>query len=258
MDLFKESIFVNVNAVPKTQLQKFDYQNIAFVMGTHHLKFPSLCVTIHGELYFSRYTPLRLCQQLEDEWQLYYFYTRQQTSDIWNQLVKQALQEGQTKLGQFRAPMRVATCGGYSFWSPNASNELGLWFFTPTCQDIKVRDGREVDFITTDETGQVTHWTGKRQFGESPLVSQARVEILSDYVLRKAVLTHKVALALAGNILAQQGMQLKDYPPIDVQPMFPLDEWFYDQDLKATLDVLYGHSPELAAQCIEKQYENME
>lgn len=246
MDLFKESTFVNIKAVPKTQLKKFDYQTIAFVLGTHNLNFPSLCVTINGELLFSAHQPVTLCQQLEDEWQTYYFYTRQPMLAIWDQIVTQSIQEAQTSLGQFRAPLRVATCGGYSFWSPNPGNHFGLWFFTPTCQHIQVHDD-QVDFTTTDKLGHTTNWTGRRQNGESHLVAQARVDILADYVLRKATLTHKVALQLAGNILTQQHMNVKGYPRVDLPPLFPLNKWFYQEDLSATLNVLYGHSPELAA-----------
>ena len=257
MDLYKESTFINVNAAPKMQLKKFDYQTIAFVMGTHHLNFPSLCVTINGELFFSPHQPVTLCQQLEDEWQAYYFYTRQPILNIWDQIVAQSVKEAQTNLGQFRAPLRVATCGGYSFWSPNPGNHFGFWFFTPTCQDILVHDD-QVDFTTTDRIGHTIHWTGRRQTGEAHLVTQARVDILADYVLRKATLTHKVALQLAGNILVQQRMNLKGSPRVDLPPLFPLDKWFYQEDLSATLSVLFGHSPELTAKRIELMHNYQE
>lgn len=253
MDLYQESTRIKIPTQPKTLLKKFDYQTIAFVLGTHLIRFPTVCVTIHGGLLFSRYTPVALCQQLEDEWQIYYFYTRQQTLDLWDQTVVNALVEGQTKLGQYHGPLRVATCGGYSFWTPNPGNKFGFWFFTPTCQNIKVHDN-QVDFTTTDENGQITHWTGKRQNGESHLITQARLDTLADFVWRKAALTHKVALQLAGNILTQQTLNIEGYSRIDMQPMFPLDKSFYEEDLNATLDVLSGHAPELAKNRIASIY----
>lgn len=253
MELLKGNKLISLDSSPYAELQDFSDRDIAFVLGIDHAGMHSLCVTESGTLLVSRRKPASLCHQLERNWQLYLLGTRIETVEAWKKILKQATDAVKPSLAQFPSPLRVATCGTRSFWSPNPTNEAGLWFFTPTCHHIQVK-GEHVEF-TTKYRGHTTHWAARMGAGVALPVSQARVDLLREFVDRKAEATQRFALTLIGQLLFDQGIHLKQYPRAQTTPQFPLSKWFFEHDRDLVMTLIFGRSGGESGDFIEMLYD---
>lgn len=239
MELLKESELVKIESLPKPVLEDIQAHEIAFVVGIDEAEFHSLIVTMAGDMSFSRSKPKDLCRQLERQWQLYVLPTRQAVLQAWQKTLDNVDDEVKPKLGQFSAPLQVATCGPRSFWSPRPRNALGLWFFTPMCQSIEIHDD-QVTFIT-GSNDDVIHWAARIKAGLPLPVSQARVDLLAEFVARKAEATQKVAANYLGQLAFDQGIALSDYPDVPIQPVFPLGIGFIKADFDFLITFIVGN-----------------
>lgn len=242
MELLKSSHLVDISALPKHRLQDFNARDIAFVVGINEVGFHSLVVTESGDMSFSVHKPAALCRQLERQWQMYVLPARRATLQAWRQTLKDATDDVKPKLGQFRAPLRVATCGTRSFWSPNPNNELGLWFFTPSCQNIEIHSDKVT--FNTHSGKSVIEWAARIKEHVPLPVSQARVDLLAEFVVRKAALTQRSAVKLLGQLAFDQGIQVPGYPVTQAEPQFPLKMWFLKEDVAFIVALIFGNSEE--------------
>ena len=253
MNLFKESKPVSYTMRHRPLLTNFNDAHIAFVVGIKVKPYHAVCVTKAGRLLFSKQTPATLCSILERIWQIYRIPTYRQVIEAWAQTMAQDGPAVRPSLHQFPGPLRVASCGRRSFWSPNPNNEAGLWFFTPACSAIEIH-GNAVTFQT--QTGsRVIHWSAKLE-AETPLpVSQARVDLLAEFVSRKALIIQTYAQALLGQLAQDQGLQLKHYPAAHPAPQFPLSRWFLQEahqpDLQLLINMIFGRSADETGEFIE-------
>jgi hypothetical protein len=253
MELLKSSQKVDVAALPKYRLQDFNARNIAFVVGINEAGFHSLAVTESGRMSFSVHKPAALCRKLERQWEMYVLPTRRATLEAWRQTLKHTTDDVKPKLGQFRAPLRVATCGTRSFWSPNPNNELGLWFFTPSCQNIEIH--RDKVTFNTHSSKRVIQWAARIKEGVPLPVSQARIDLLSEFVARKAAITQRTAVKLLGQLAFDQGIQVPGYPATQAEPQFPLKMWLLKEDVAFIVALIFGNSEEklgIFIQALEK------
>lgn len=238
MELFKESVIVPIKSIPKFVLNDIQAHDIAFVVGIDEAGFRSMIVTRAGEMSFSPSKPKDLCWQLERQWQLYVLPTRRAVLQAWQKTLDEVDDEVKPKLGQFSAPLQVATCGQRSFWSPRPRNALGLWFFTPICQNIEIHFD-QVTFTTSSED-EVIHWAARIKEGVPLPVSQARVDLLAEFVARKAVAAQKVAVNYLGELLFDQGTLLPAYPHVPIDPVFPLGMAFIRDDFEFLITFILG------------------
>lgn len=239
MELLKESELVKINSLPKHILKNIQAHEIGFVVGIDEAEFHSLIVTMAGDMLFSRSKPKDLCRQLERQWQLYVLPTRRAVLQAWQKTLDSVDDEVKPKLGQFSAPLRVATCGPRSFWSPRPRNALGLWFFTPMCQNIEIH--RDQVTFTTSSKDAVIHWAARIKAGVPLPVSQARVDLLAEFVERKAEVTQKVASKYLGQLAFDQGIALSDYPHVPIKPVFPLGIGFIKDDFDFLITFVVGN-----------------
>lgn len=240
MELLKESELVQINSLPKRILKDIQAHEIAFVVGIDEAAFHSLIVTMAGDMSFSLSKPKDLCRQLERQWQLYVLPTRRAVLQAWQKTLDTVSDDAAPKLGQFHAPLRVATCGPRSFWSPRPRNALGLWFFTPSCQNIEI-NGDQVTF-TTETNHRPIHWAARIKVGVPLPVSQARVDLLAEFVARKAEVTQKLALSYLGQLAFDQGVAPLEYPHVPVEPVFPLGIWFIKSDFAFLMNFIIGNT----------------
>lgn len=239
MELLKESELVKIDSLPKSILKDIQAHEIAFVVGIDEAEFHSLIVTMAGDMSFSHSNPKYLCRQLERHWQLYVLPTRRAVLQAWQKTVADADDEVRPKLGQFSAPLQVATCGPRSFWSPRPRNALGLWFFTPACQNIEIHHD-QVTF-TTSSKDEVIHWSTRIKAGVPLPVSQARVDLLAEFVARKAEATQKVASKYLGQLTFDQEIALANYPHTPIEPLFPLGIGFIKDDFEFLITFIVGN-----------------
>lgn len=89
-------------------------------------------------------------------------------------------------------------------------------------------------------------------------VSQARVDILADFVARKAVIIQTYAQALLGQLARDQDLQLDAYPAGQLAPQFPLSRWFlqdeHQADLQLIANLIFGRSADETGGFIERLY----
>lgn len=239
MELLKESELVKIKSLPRHRLKDAQAHEIAFVVGIDEAEFHCLIVTMAGDMSFSRSKPKNLCRQLERQWQIYVLPTRRAVLQAWQKTLGDADDEVKPKLGQFSAPLQVATCGPRSFWSPRPRNALGLWFFTPACQNIEIHHD-QVTF-TTSSKNEVIHWAARIKAGVPLPVSQARVDLLAEFVARKAEATQKVAAKYLGQLAFDQGIALSDYPHVLIEPVFPLGIGFIKADFDFLIAFIIGN-----------------
>ena len=239
MELLKESELVKIKSLPKDILKDIQAHEIAFVLGIDEAEFHSLIVTMAGDMSFSHSKPKDLCRQLERQWQLYVLPTRRAVLQAWQKTLESVDNEVKPKLGQFSAPLQVASCGTRSFWSPRPRNALGLWFFTPMCQNIEILHD-QVTF-TTSSKHEVIHWAARIKAGLPLPVSQARVDLLAEFVARKAEATQKVALQYLGQLTFDQGIAFSNYPHVSIKPIFPLGIGFIRDDFDFLITFIVGN-----------------
>lgn len=239
MELLKESELIKFKSLPKDILKEIQAHEIAFVVGIDDAEFHSLIVTRTGDMLFSRSKPKDLCRQLERQWQLYVLPTRRAVLQAWQKTIEDADDRVKPKLGQFSAPLQVATCGPRSFWSPRPRNALGLWFFTPICQNIEIHND-QVTF-TTEADQQVIHWAAQIKASVPLPVSQARLDLLAEFVARKAEATQKVASQYLGQLAFEQEIALSNYPHVPIEPVFPLGIGFIKNDYDFLISFIVGN-----------------
>lgn len=239
MELLKESELVKIKSLPKDILEGIQAHEIAFVVGIDEAEFHSLIVTMSGDMSFSRSRPKNLCRQLERQWQLYVLPTRRAVLQAWQKTLEDSDDRVKPKLGQFSAPLQVATCGPRSFWSPRPRNALGLWFFTPACQNIEIH--RNQVTFTTSSKDEVIHWAARIKAGVPLPVSQARLDLLAEFVARKAEATQKVASNYLSQLAFDQGIALSNYPHVPIEPVFPLGIGFIKDDFDFLVTFIVGN-----------------
>lgn len=238
MLLTKASKPVDYHTVPTVPLTQFNDPDIAFVVGIIHPQYKSYCVTKAVGFYASTQTPEQLCRILETAWTRYELWTHHDVHTSWVNLQAQTPQAVQAQLRKFQGPMRVASCGKRSFWSPRPYAKTGLWFFTPACQHIVLHQ-QFVEF-TTHAHGQDLYWQAALEDHGNLPVSAAALNVLRQFVVQKAAIVQAFAYQEATEILHDQEVSVPGYDFFGTRPRFPISAELFRTDVSFLGRTLLG------------------
>lgn len=238
MLLSKETKLINYRSVPTVPLTQFDDADIAFVVGVIHPRYKALCVTKAGGFFASPLTPQQLCDQLDAAWVHYSLWTHHDFHTAWVNLTTTAPVAVVKQLKQFQGPMRVASCGKRSFWSPRPYYKQGVWFFTPACQHIVLHD-KAVTF-TTQAHGQEIHWAAFDEHDRRLPVRPETLAALMHYVDQKAAIIQAFAHQESAELLRDQEIVVPGFEFSHRQSLYPLPAILFQQDVDFIGHTLLG------------------